>query len=198
MAELPTLSLGPATTRAERTSALHLIASSIAQQRQTVNFRILTHPYFLAPVVLLLSVVAKLNYRASVPGSLATVLILLAGVGIAVMSATQRYTSGYLDEAERIGCEDGLTRYLEAPGTDVVVAKWGGKVIGAVVVRGEDVWAWTVQLRYRGKGLGRDLLEKAVDRVRQRGGEEAVKRVKFAEDHASAFPQHGFVIWRES
>ncbi|KAK3067106.1 hypothetical protein LTS18_001305 [Coniosporium uncinatum] len=78
----------------------------------------------------------------------------------------------------------------------VLVAKWGDEVIGACVLgwlrdegkgkrrksgRGE-IRAWTVRLKYRGKGVGRGLLEEAVEVVNRKGGEW----LDFAEGHANA------------
>lgn len=72
----------------------------------------------------------------------------------------------------------------------IVVTKWGEEVIGALVIRVSKrerkayVRAWTVLRRYRGKGVGKSLLEEGVKRVM---GKAAVKGVEFEEEHASMF-----------
>ena len=72
----------------------------------------------------------------------------------------------------------------------IVVTKWGEEIIGALVIRVSKrerkayVRAWTVLRRYRGKGVGRSLLEEGVKRVM---GKAAVKGVEFEEEHASMF-----------
>lgn len=71
-----------------------------------------------------------------------------------------------------------------------MVTKWGEEIIGALVVRVSRrerkafVRAWTVLRRYRGKGVGRGLLEEGVGRVMGKAG---VKGVEFEEEHASMF-----------
>ncbi|KAG8628252.1 hypothetical protein KVT40_004125 [Elsinoe batatas] len=47
--------------------------------------------------------------------------------------------------------------------------------------RRAEIVAWTVRLRYRGKGIGEGLLEAVVDEAKARGGE-----VGFAEGHANS------------
>ena len=71
-----------------------------------------------------------------------------------------------------------------------MVTKWGEEIIGALVIRVSKrerkgyIRAWTVLRRYRGKGVGRGLLEEGVKRVM---GKAAVKGVEFEEEHASMF-----------
>jgi hypothetical protein len=168
-----------ATRDAERLAALKLIASSIAQQRQFLNRCVIWHPLTLGGTLLLFALITRLNYRRG-SDDLGTLVILLAGVSIALLSALRRFGVDYLEEAERVGSPDGLERLRRM---HVVVAVWKGEVVGAVAVRERaEVWAWTVVLRYRGKGLGRDLLEAAVEMC---GAE------RFAGDHASMCPHHG-------
>ena len=79
---------------------------------------------------------------------------------------------------------------------EVVGALWGEEAIGVVVFErvkkggekkdgegeGEEegvIYGWAVRLRYRGKGVGRGLLEKVA--------EICEGRVRFAEDHVRMF-----------
>ena len=77
-----------------------------------------------------------------------------------------------------------------------MVTKWGEEIIGALVVRVSKrerkgyVRAWTVLRRYRGKGVGRGLLEQGVARVMGRTG---VRGVEFEEEHASMLESFSFV-----
>lgn len=118
-----------------------------------------------------------------------------AGVVMAVLAGYRWCTQGYLHSAETINWD-----WIE--GSDVLVTKFGDEVIGAVVVdwisgessrqkrkkawRGE-IRAWTVRLKYRGKGVGAALLEDAVKEARKKSAES----LEFAEDHASEF----FLRW---
>ena len=198
MAEIPQLAITLAEPD-ELVSALELIANTVAQQRQTLNRRVLSHPYFLMPAALILGGVSARTLNNTGGGILSgypALVILGAGVLIALLSSVARYTCDYLIEAERIGSTATLNAELRAPDRAVVIARWGDKVIGAAVVRtgGEraEIWAWAVQLVYRGKGLGHDLLVKAVDVARERMGKDC--DVVFAEDHARTFMGWCFVL----
>jgi len=188
MAELPPLTIARA-GRGDLVSALELIANSIAQQRQLINSTILYHPLTWAAVVPLYAGIATVNHRTGADA--VTIIFLLSGVTIALLSMLARYTSDYLTRAENVGCTEGL-KQLEGKDKDVVVAKWGDLMVGACVVRYSkeaagvaEVWAWTVKMRYRGTGLGKDLLNKAVEVVREKKGKDC--KIVFAEDHANSY-----------
>lgn len=80
---------------------------------------------------------------------------------------------------------------------DVLTTKFGNEVIGALVLEwivGEgkgrrkkvgraSIRAWTVKLKYRGKGVGTALLEEAVGLAEERGGDG----IEFNEEHASTY-----------
>lgn len=72
----------------------------------------------------------------------------------------------------------------------VIVSKWGEEeIIGSLVMRVSRkekkavIRAWTVKLRYRGKGVGRGLLEEGVRVAKEKG----VGKVEFEREHASEF-----------
>jgi len=138
------------------------VTDSIAQQRQTLSRSILSSPLFLAPSLALVSAISYLNRREP-----ATAVIFVSGVCIALLSTVRMVGTGYIEEAERMGRE-GM-EVLKHEATTTVVATWGGKVIGVAVVREGELWAWTVQLKYRCRGLGRDLLARAVEEVSEVG-----------------------------
>ena len=178
--DLPTLTLEPTTVRAERVAALRLISNSIAQQRQTLNRRILSHWHFLAPASAFLTAIGAANYRRD--HGLVMLMIILAAVLTGLFSLVLRFSHDYIERAEALGCDGGYARFIgdaapQGDGAVVVVARWDGRVIGAVVLKNVaaaaaaataptntteaarwEVWAWTVDLRYRGKGLGKDLV----------------------------------------
>lgn len=178
MAELPQLSFEPTTDKKDFVSALLLIANSIAQQRQTVNNTITLHPYFLAPLIALYSLIIKLNYKGRT-GDVPTIGILLAGATIAILSIMSKYTAPYLNKAEKVGCDAGYKEMFEEGKKEVIVAKWGETVIGVAVLDVGDkeeakVIAWTTMLRYRGKGVGRGVMETAVEVAKKRGCKKVV------------------------
>jgi hypothetical protein len=161
MAELPPLTLTRA-GRGDLVPALELIANSIAQQRQRVNSIILYQPLTWAAALPLYVGIATVNHRTG--ADTVTIVFFLVGVTIALLSMLARYTGDYLTRAEEVGCAEGL-KQLEGKDRDVVVARWGDLMVGACVIRYSkeaagvaEVWAWTVKMRYRKTGLGRDLV----------------------------------------
>ncbi|KAI4119432.1 MAG: hypothetical protein LQ345_000678 [Seirophora villosa] len=92
---LPALSTYPTTSPPERTSALHLIADSIAQQRQLTASTILTHPYTLALIALFLALFAKSL-------SIYTFITTAAGATMTLLLTVRWIASPYLTLAEAI------------------------------------------------------------------------------------------------
>ncbi|KAI9876760.1 MAG: hypothetical protein M1830_005763 [Pleopsidium flavum] len=196
LSALPSLTTTPATIPPDKLTALRLIADSIAQQRQLASRLLIFHPLSLALFTLLLALVAQVLYTS--PSDLALVGTTWAGLVMAGLVAVRWAVSGYLVLAEEVGwgwLEDGKGD----GGDEVVVTRWGEEIIGVVVFRvvrddgggkgrrkggkGKGVIrAWTVRLKFRGKGVGTGLLEEVVRVCRERG----VEGVEFAEGHANS------------
>lgn len=189
LADIPELQSYMARDEADKTAALKLVADSIAQMRQTANQALIFHPLNMAIVIGLMSFFARWVYDKQQDWSLVT--ILCAGVLMAFFAGYRYLTQGYLNAAEEVNWD-----WIE--GADVIVTKFGDEVIGTVIVdwlsgessrqkrkkawRGE-IRAWTVRLKYRGKGVGAALLEDAVKEARKKSAES----LEFAEDHASEY-----------
>lgn len=69
------------------------------------------------------------------------------------------------------------------------VAKWKGNVVGTIILHCASekekrafIRAWTVKLPYRGIGIGRALLQLAIQECHLKGWE----RPEFAPDHANS------------
>ena len=133
-----------------------------------------------------------------------------AGVTMACLVAVRGATGGYLVLAEGIGW--GFVRSEDGSGEeDLMIGSWfGEELIGALVLRLERngngggggangkrkgkgggksggngvVRAWTVRNKYRGKGVGTELLEEAVRITREKLGNSA--GVGFAAEHANS------------
>jgi GNAT superfamily N-acetyltransferase len=127
-----------------------------------------------------------------------------AGCVMAGLLVVRGLTGGYIEEAERVAKWEWLFPSPRSTGTnagsegegqgeeqEVLVTKFGERIIAAVVLRGVPaekgkvkgaIRAWTVERRYRGKGVGVGLLEEAVEMCRQKGWEGPV----FDEEHANA------------
>lgn len=187
LADIPELHSYMARDETDKTAALKLVADSVAQMRQAANRALIFHPLNLALTVGVMTFVARWVYDAKRDWSL--VGTSCAGVVMAMLAGYRWCTQGYLHSAETINRD-----WIE--GSDVIVTKFGDEIIGAVVVdwisgensrqkrkkawRGE-IRAWTVRLKYRGKGVGAALLEDAVKEARKKSAES----LEFADDHAS-------------
>ncbi|KAI4282815.1 MAG: hypothetical protein L6R38_002663 [Xanthoria sp. 2 TBL-2021] len=238
-ADLPTLSIYPTTTQSDRTSALHLVADSIAQQRQSASFSLITHPYPLSFTILVLGILCQyLDFATFATTAAGIIMILLLGVrmmtgGYISLAETINFTwlegpaglrvggkkghgrspsggaSGNVDPAPltktnsgnvvSVGSGNGKRSRNNSNSSSrgeakdveniVVVSKWGEEeIIGALVMRVSRkekkavIRAWTVKLRYRGKGVGRGLLEECVRVAKERG----CGRVEFEREHANS------------
>ena len=131
-------------------------------------------------------------------------LTTIGGISMTFLIFIRWMTGGYIGMAEEIN--------MEWLGDDrLIVVKWGEDVIGSLVLGWADndaakkrgrrrrgkavVRAWTVQLKYRGKGVGEGLLEEAVKVAGERGADGIV----FDADHASkCTPTHAthFILFR--
>jgi len=127
-------------------------------------------------------------------------VLFFVGYAIAVLSACGYLTYGYIERAEWLGSRSGLAATLGGDRKmEVVGALWGEEAIGVVVferVKGEKggeeegvIYGWAVRLRYRGKGVGRGLLEKVA--------EICEGRVRFAEDHVRMFTHPSCFCFRQ-
>lgn len=189
---LPTLTTYATTTNAQKVAALRLIADSIAQQRQAASRALISHPLPLAFVFLLLALLAQ---YVSLPLMFTTG----AGIVMSLLVAVRGATGGYLVAAEEIGWkwlddgnsgedDGGKGKGRGGDETIVLVTVWGEEIIGTLAMRVLKrekralVRAWTVGLKYRGKGVGKGLLEEGVQLAMTGRG---CKGVEFEEKHAS-------------
>ena len=120
---------------------------------------------------------------------------------MAFLVAVRGMTRGYVDAAEELNWNWAKNEEGEE---DVIIgSKYGENVIGAAVLRLERsgtpgkktkkaskhggkglVRAWTTKMRYRGTGVGTELLEECVRTTREKLGKEA--EIGFAVEHANA------------
>lgn len=207
--DIPPLSLEPLLTYDDKVAGLNLIADSIAQMKQRAARSLVFHPLCLT---LLFTAWAGVSRWAYVPSSGDPSLALLLSCGIAMIYLTAiRYsTNGYAKLAEDMRWS-WLEGSESIEGDLVIGARYGGALIGALILRLEPrfspvssiggrrrnrsrsvsfrggkgvIRAWTTRLRYRGKGIGRDLLDGAIRIVKDRCGKDA--EVGFAQEHANS------------
>lgn len=209
--DIPPLSLDVLTTRNDKVEALKLVADSIAQQRQSASLGLVFHPLLLSGLVASLALTYQVAWarKPQPQRDLGIAMTLFAGVVMAYLLAIRFATSGYIQIAESMGWD-----WLVSPDTgdeDVVVGtRFGDELVGALVLRLEPgsgpagghharkrrggqnglrggkgvIRAWTTKLRYRGKGVGADMLQEAVRVTRERCGRDA--EVGFAAEHANS------------
>ncbi|KAL1303454.1 hypothetical protein AAFC00_006842 [Neodothiora populina] len=185
----------------EKIKALKLVADSIAQMRQTASRVLIFHPLNIAIFTAFLAVV--LNYLYKDRSDIGIVFTTGAGLTMASLIAVRWLTGGYLFAAEEYAESKNVIEILD--NADVLVTKFGDEIIGAVILgwrgveagksssprdsqRGKrrkyraEIRGWAVRIRYRGKGVGSDLLEEAVHLAKSRGADS----IAFAGDHANS------------
>jgi hypothetical protein len=184
----------------DKVAALKLVADSIAQQRQQASRAIIFHPFTIAAYILLLAVVSNFVYKSR--SDLGIVATTSAGITMACLIAIRGITGGYLNLAEEFNWKFAKNEDGEE---DIIIgSRYGEEIMGALILRLERngngsgkkktksaktggkgvVRAWTVRIKYRGKGVGTELLEEAVRITREKLGVSA--EIGFAAEHANS------------
>jgi hypothetical protein len=161
---------------------------------------VIFHPFTVAAYITLVAITTQFIYKErSDIGILATTL---AGVTMTCLIAIRGLTGEYLTLAEEfkwafIQNEDGEE-------DTIIGSRYGEELIGALILRLERngngsgkkkgkggktggkgvVRAWTVRIKYRGGGVGTELLEEAVKVTREKLGNSA--EIGFAAEHANS------------
>jgi hypothetical protein len=204
MDEIPPLYLEPLETHEDKVEGLRLVADSIAEMSQQSARTLVSHPVCLAGLVATLGAVYRFAYQSH--RDLGTAIIVTCGVVASYLVAIRFFASRYINLAEKVNYS-----WLQADdgAEDVVIgARFNNTIVGALVLRlkrpsppqspigrrkknhapkigGQGVIrAWTTKLRYRGQGVGRDLLIEAVRVTKERCGKDA--EVGFAKEHANS------------
>ncbi|KAK8090890.1 hypothetical protein PG994_000395 [Apiospora phragmitis] len=204
--DLPPLEIGVLKDETDQVDALNLVADSIAQQRQLASFYAVFHPYLLAVLAAALGLAFQFSWRAR--RDLGMTLMLHSAVLMTYLLGIRYFTGRYIAVAEALTWD-----WMVSPDTGdqdtIIGVRYGKTLIGALVLRLESpaavlaaagtkrrtrasalkggkgvIRAWTVMLRYRGKGVGSDLLHEAVKVTREKCGKDAA--VGFAKEHANS------------
>lgn len=174
---VPELHTFVATEENDKVEALKLVADGVAQQRQSASRALLQHPVNLFAFGILLATIGQIIYK--IPGDWAKLMTTTVGLAMASLVVVRWMVSPYIPIAERVNWE-----WLD---NDIILAtKYGNRIIGALVLHMAEsdrrsgrrrksggrgiVRAWTVLLKYRGKGEGRALLQEAVKTVQKNAG----------------------------
>ncbi|KAK3390570.1 acetyltransferase [Podospora didyma] len=208
--DIPPLSLEVLTEQVDKVAALKLIADSIAQQRQKAAHHLMTHPYLL-PVLLMVLTVFFQSCIAFASWDFGTVLGLGCGIVMIYLIAIRYVVEGYISLAEQMSM-DWITT---DEGEDTIIGtRFGNEIIGALLIHflpnpalsgsGKKknrnlglkggtgvIRAWTTKLRYRRKGVGLDMLREAVRMTREKFGKDA--EVGFSRAHANSV----MILWEK-
>ncbi|KAL5118126.1 hypothetical protein ACEQ8H_003961 [Pleosporales sp. CAS-2024a] len=187
--EIPQLSTYTAESDDDRIEGLRLVADSVAQQRQVSSKMLIFHPITLAVFALVSAIATQLMLKTY--NDWLMVGTTVGGITMTFLILIRWMTGEYIGLAEDID--------MAWLGDDrLLVVKWGEDIIGALVLGWADddaakkrgrrrrgkavIRAWTVKLKYRGKGVGEGLLEEAVKVAGERGADGIV----FDADHANS------------
>lgn len=196
--EIPELSLETLDSEYDKAEGLHLVADSIAEMRQQASRSFVTHPASLAGVAAVLTAV----YKAT-SDDIGRCLLVACGMVMSYLLAVRYYANGYLDLAEKTNWS-WLQRNENRDEDLIIGARYNDDLVGALVLqlkpavtnsrkknrhftlRGGTgvIRAWTTELKSRGHGIGKDLLEEAVRITKEKCGKDA--QVGFAKEHANS------------
>ncbi|KAL6829840.1 hypothetical protein V8C40DRAFT_238573 [Trichoderma camerunense] len=207
--DVPPLSLEPLLTYDDKVAGLNLIADSIAQMKQRAAHSMVFHPLCMSVLFMAWVGIYRWSYVPSTEDP-SMALLLSCGVTMTYLTAIRYFTDGYVKLAENLRWS-WLEGSGSIEGDLLIGARYGGALIGVLVLRLEPrfssltsggskrrnrsrsvsfrggkgvIRAWTTRLRYRGKGIGRDLLDGAIRIVKDRCGKDA--EVGFAQEHANS------------
>ncbi|KAK5660374.1 hypothetical protein OQA88_12915 [Cercophora sp. LCS_1] len=198
--DIPPLSLDVLTSHEDKVDALKLVADSVVQQRQQATSALVTHPLLLTTLSAALAGVYQYAWVQR-NEDLGTALLLVCSVIMTFLLSIRYAASGYIKAAEDVNW-DWLVN--EDGEEDVIIGTRHGKdIVGACVVRLEPnptlvgkkknrslkggkgvIRAWTTKTKFRGKGVGGDMLKEVVRVTRERCGRDAA--VGFAMEHANS------------
>lgn len=196
---VPPLKTQVLTEESDKVSALKLVADSIAQQRQAASRAVIFHPFTIAAYVLILGIISKYMYKQR--DDIGILVTTCAGATMAGLVGIRGLTAGYIHLAEELTWKFSENEDNEE---DIFIgSRYGEEVIGALILRLERngnagnpkkrraskggkgiIRAWTVRMRYRGTGVGIELLEEAVRVSREKLGNSA--EMGFAAEHANS------------
>lgn len=201
--DIPPLSLEILESRRDKVDGLRLVADSIAQMRQRASVALVFHPLCLAGLSAALATVYQLGFVSTL--DMGVSMTVSCGVVMSYLMGIRYLASGYVSLAERLRW--GWLRADDGEEDTLLAARYNDEIIGSLVLRLEPnpaalasprrkyrsvalrggkgvIRAWTTSLRYRGKGVGKDLLYEAVRITKERCGRDA--EVGFAQEHANS------------
>lgn len=203
--DIPPLSLEILDQPGDKIESMRLVADSVAQMRQRASLNLIFHPICLAGLSAALTAVYHLGGVSRLDVGLG--MTVSCGVVMSYLMGIRYLAGGYISLAERLRW--GWLRTEDGDEDTLVAARYQDDIIGTLVLRLEPtsasasvaaakrryrsdslrggkgvIRAWTTSMRYRGKGVGKDLLHEAVRVTRERCGKDA--EISFAQQHANS------------
>ena len=133
--EIPPLTLGVLTERADKVDALQLLADSVAQQRQTASRSLVFHPLNLAG----LAAGVGIAYQFTPRHDLGVMLTVMSGVVMSYLAAIRYFSSPYIFAAEKLNWEwlrpSSEDEKVEQELDTIIGARYGDAMIGTLVLR---------------------------------------------------------------
>jgi ribosomal protein S18 acetylase RimI-like enzyme len=131
--------------------------------------------------------------------------LLSRAVELQARFCSQNYGLGLVFERKLAREMDEFYGRLEHPGNLVLRAELGSEIVGTIAIDGEDLAPGVAHLRWfimseacRGRGVGRDLLRRALEHVDARGFEETHLWTFHGLDAARhLYETHGFELVEE-
>ncbi|KAJ3519022.1 hypothetical protein NM208_g14295 [Fusarium decemcellulare] len=184
----------------DKVEGMRLIADSIAQMRQRASLNLVFHPLCLAGLSAALAAIYHLGGVSRLDPGLG--MTVSCGVIMSYLMGIRYLASGYISLAERLRWN--WLRSDDGEEDTLLAARLNDDIIGTLVLRLEPnpvsghrrrrslslrggkgvIRAWTTNLHYRGKGVGKDLLHEAVRVTKERCGKDA--EIGFAQEHANS------------
>ena len=137
----PPLTTTAVTSEDDKVEVLHLVADSVAQQRQYASSAILSNPITIASLVAVLGILHKfLPHESLVEWAL--VATTFTGVFMTLLVAIRLLTKDYIEEAESVGTWKWLDKdradntHIANTSDDLILSRYGTIPIGALVLRG--------------------------------------------------------------
>lgn len=144
---VPLLSTFAAEDEDTRVEALHIIADSVAQQRNIASRSLIFHPLSLAAFIGLTAVLYRCFYDSATTDWI-KVAMTMTGVIMALLGAVRLLCGPYIFEAERVGTwkwlnqgrsteeEEQTDLRVLAIQDEMLITKFGDEFIGAIIFRG--------------------------------------------------------------
>jgi len=144
---IPILKTLPADDDDVRAEALHIIADSVAQQRNLASRAVIFHPIVMALFIAGFAICRQMIYKGETSDYI-KVVTTFTGVVMAILGAVRLACGPYIFEAERVGTWQWLnkgrsTGEEEQTGVkvlgdsdEILLTKFGHEYIGAIIFRG--------------------------------------------------------------